>query len=339
MRFGLGPLTIDQSYTDKKLTDIYEEALEHSAVAEWWGLDSVWADERYFTSSNANSSSTVLGAALAQRTRFVRVGMVTTLGLVNPLYVAEEVACIDNIGTGRSIVTARVPTAGECRAWNVERSIDRVADDIAILRKAWGANPFNHSSAFHKIPMENPIHVEARGLDRISVQPKPAQLELPLWLTGDVEAARLADELGVPFVGPAGYSLAELRPMYQSRRRRTLVTPLIREVFIAETDEQAYELAAEPVSALYRSYTESSAAGRFEDLVADRFVMGSPETCIRQLYRYQEELGVDYVIARLCYHSMHHAETVAAIQLFGQGVVPEFRMFGLPEEIRTLSRH
>ena len=71
-------------------------------------------------------------------------------------------------------------------------------------------------------------------------------------------------------------------------------------------------------------------------MVKDRFVIGNPDTCIEQLYRYQNELGVNYVVARLAYHDMHPGETAKAIQLFGQGVVPEFRMFGMPDEIRKV---
>jgi alkanesulfonate monooxygenase SsuD/methylene tetrahydromethanopterin reductase-like flavin-dependent oxidoreductase (luciferase family) len=337
MRFGLGPLTIDQSSPGKKLVDVHEEALEHAAAAEWWGLDSVWADEDYFAEHNPNSSSSVVAAALAERTEFMRVGIMPVLGLVNPLYIAEEVACIDNISAGRSIVAAQVPSERACAAWGVEHSLDRTADDIEILRKAWSPNPFSHASRFHKIPMQNPVHVQAHGLDRISVQPNPAQLEVPLWVTGGEDAATVAAQVGAPFMGSAGYTLDELRPWYEKQAGGTGIAPLSREIFIAATDEAAWELAEGPVTALYKAYSRLDTTQPFEQLVRDRFVIGGPETCIEQLYRYQNELGVDYVLGRLSYHAMHHAETIAAIRYFGQAVIPEFRMFGLPAEIRKVA--
>ena len=118
MRFGFGPLTLespvgwrcvgcsrpaDGSCCGKKQVDVFEEGLEQAVTAEWWGFDSVWAGEANFSKVGFNSSSPVVAAGIAQRTEFVRVGVMPTLGLVNAIYLAEEVACIDNIAAGRSM--------------------------------------------------------------------------------------------------------------------------------------------------------------------------------------------------------------------------------------------
>lgn len=339
MRFGLGPLTIESVGSKKNQVDVYEEALEQAVTAEWWGFDSVWAGERHFTPDSFNSSSSVIGAALAQRTEFLRVGVMPVLGLVNAMYLAEEVACIDNIGAGRTIVAAQVPTPTEARGWHGGDSVDRMVDDIEVLRKSWGPNPFSHHSEFHTIPMENEVHVQAHGLDQISVQPKPAQLEVPLWISGETTAAQVARQLGIPYFAPAHLALPELRDLYEGTQRPDHVVPLAREVFIAPTTERAYELAADSVAALYRRFERAGLVDEWDsldDLARDRFIIGDPESCIEQLYRYQNELGVDYVVARIAYNEVHHGETAKAIQLFGQAVVPEFRMYGLPNEIRKV---
>ena len=355
MRFGFGPLTLespvgwrcvgcsrpaDGSCCGKKQVDVFEEGLEQAVTAEWWGFDSVWAGEANFSKVGFNSSSPVVAAGIAQRTEFVRVGVMPTLGLVNAIYLAEEVACIDNIAAGRAIVAAQVPSAEVARGWGGSNSAERIIDDIAVLRKAGGPNPFSHKSEFHTIPMENEIHVEARGLDKISIQPKPAQLEMPLWLTGDAAAASIARQVGVPYLGAAQLTLDELRPLYEGvPTDGSVIVPLSREVFIAPTTERAYELAANAIAGLYEAFRKDgtySGPSNFDEMVKDRFVIGNPDTCIEQLYRYQNELGVNYVVARLAYHDMHPGETAKAIQLFGQGVVPEFRMFGMPDEIRKV---
>lgn len=339
MRFGLGPLTIEPA-GDKKHVDVYEEALEQAVLAEWWGFDSVWVDERNFTASSFNSSSSVLAAAIAQRTDFVRVGMMPILGLVNAIYVAEEAACVDNIANGRVMVAGQVPSDLVARGWGGSNSAERISDDVAVLRKSWGPNPFSHHSEFHTIPGEIEAHTVAHGLHMISVQPKPAQLDMPLWIAGSGVAADIARAEGVPFFGPAHLTLDELRPFYADRGARPgEIVPLAREVYIAPTTEGAYELAAPAIQGLYTALAETGVlveGDTFQEMVADRFVIGDPETCIEQLYRYQNELGVNYVVARIAYHAMHAGQTAKAIQLFGQGVVPEFRMFGLPDEIRRV---
>ena len=257
MRFGLGPMTMESvqgwrcsgcrkpegGCCGRKQVDIYEEVLEHAVTAEWWGFDSVWVDERHFTPDSFNSSASVVAAGLSQRTDYVRIGMMPVLGLVNSIYVAEEVACIDNINAGRTIVAGQVPNDETVRGWagsGASNSVERIIDDIAVMRKSWGPNPFSHHTEFHNIPMENEIHIEARGIDRISVQPKPAQLEMPLWMTGGADAAEVARRASLPFMAPAHLSVEQLRPLYQGLNPTfEHIVPLIRDVFIAPTTEEA----------------------------------------------------------------------------------------------------
>lgn len=339
MRFGLGPLTIEAA-AGKNHVDVYEEALEQAVIAEWWGFDSVWVDERNFTATSFNASSSVVAAALAHRTNYLRIGTMPILGLVNAIYVAEEVACIDNIANGRVIVAGQVASDEVARGWGGQNSVERIRDDVAVLRKSWGPDPFNHHSEFHTIPGELEAHTVAAGLHSISVQPKPAQLDVPLWLAGGAVAATAAAAEGLPHFGPAHLSLEELRPLYEGRAHRPgEVVPLAREVFVAPTTAEAVELARPALDSLYQQFAASGevqAYTTFEDFAADRFVIGDPDTCIEQLYRYQAELGINYVVARLAYHTMHAGQTAKSIQLFGQGVVPEFRMYGLPDEIRKV---
>jgi len=168
MRFGLGPLTIEPA-GGKNHVDVYEEALEQAVIAEWWGFDSVWVGEHNFTPDSFNSSSSVIAAAVAQRTTFVRVGMMPTLGLVNAMYVAEEAACVDNISNGRVIVAGQVASDAVARGWGGQNSVERIVDDVAVLRASWGPNPFSHHSDFHTIPGEIDVHVQAGSVGDAAV--------------------------------------------------------------------------------------------------------------------------------------------------------------------------
>jgi len=323
--------------------DIYEEVLEYATTAEWWGFDSVWVDERYFTPDSFNSSASVVAAGLSQRTDYIRIGMMPVLGLVNAIYVAEEAACVDNINAGRTIVAGQVPDDETVRGWagsGAANSVARIIDDVAVLRKSWGPNPFSHHSEFHNIPMNSEVHVEARGLDRISVQPKPAQLDMPLWMAGGAVAAEVARTLGLPFMAPAHLSLGQLKPLYEGLNSTyERIVPLVRDVYVAPTNAEAERLASGAIRDLYSAQIRAGLEltnSQFDDLVRQTIIVGDPDTCIERLYAYERELGVNYVIARLAYHNMHPGDTARAIQLFGQGVVPEFRMFGLPDEIRKV---
>lgn len=213
-------------------------------------------------------------------------------------------------------------------------------DDIAVMRKSWGPNPFSHHTEFHNIPMNNEIHIEARGIDRISVQPKPAQLEMPLWMTGGADAAEVARNASLPFMAPAHLSVEQLRPLYEGLNPTfEHIVPLIRDVFIAPTTEEAQRLAGGAIRDLYNAQMRAGldlTSADFDKLVKDTIIIGDPDECIKRLYVYERELGVNYTVARLVYHNMHPGDSARAIQLFGQGVVPEFRMYDLPEQIRKV---
>src|SRR5687768_11992258 len=94
MKFGLGPFPADDAAA-------YQDLLAHAVQAEEEGFDSVWVDEgRQFS----GGSPFPLAAAIAHRTRAVRVAVRPTVGLVHPLYQAEDAAALDNIAGGRLLL-------------------------------------------------------------------------------------------------------------------------------------------------------------------------------------------------------------------------------------------
>src|SRR5262249_54659524 len=73
------------------------------ACSEELGFDSVWANEHHFDPYGGIIPSTpIMLAALAQRTRRVRLGTsVVVLPLHNPVEVAEQLAMVDLMSQGR----------------------------------------------------------------------------------------------------------------------------------------------------------------------------------------------------------------------------------------------
>ncbi len=65
-----------------------------------------------------------------------------------------------------------------------------------------------------------------------------------------------------------------------------------------------------------------------DHLAHDRLILGEPETCIRELHRWQEATGADYFLLRLRHaHSggPAHTHILDAIKLFGDRVLPYCR--------------
>lgn len=60
----------------------------------------------------------------------------------------------------------------------------------------------------------------------------------------------------------------------------------------------------------------------FEDLVNDRFVIGSPEDCWNQLKPYIEEMGVTHFVFRTHFLGMPLSNALASMRLMSEELLP-----------------
>ncbi len=108
-----------------------------------------------------------------------------TLGLEHPVLIAEEIAVLDNVNNGRTIVLADTGHLDEAAA----------EDEVAVLRESLASRPIQHAGPVWKVPAGLPANPQAPG--SISVTPKPPQLEVPFWVTGAVAPA-VAERQRIP---------------------------------------------------------------------------------------------------------------------------------------------
>jgi hypothetical protein len=107
------------------------------------------------------------------------------LGLEHPITVAEDLSILDNVCNGRTV--ALVDTG--------ELSEEDAGDELLVLREALSCRPVQHDGPRWRVPARIPTN--ETGTDSIMVTPKPAQIEVPVWLTGR-EAAALSQSTGLP---------------------------------------------------------------------------------------------------------------------------------------------
>jgi alkanesulfonate monooxygenase SsuD/methylene tetrahydromethanopterin reductase-like flavin-dependent oxidoreductase (luciferase family) len=152
---------------------------EMSRLAEAHGLFGVMA-------GTGDPLTAIVAAVYASTaTQFVRVVTRVKLGLEHPVTIAEELSILDNVNNGRSVVL--VDTG--------ELDQEQAADEVAVLREALSSRPIQHEGPKWKVPAGLPANPAAPS--SISVVPKPAQLEVPFWLTGGAARA-LAGSSGLP---------------------------------------------------------------------------------------------------------------------------------------------
>ena len=135
---------------------------------------------------------TAVNAAIyaSTATEFVRVVTRVRLGLEHPVTIAEELSILDNVNNGRTIVLADTG----------ELTPEFAADEIAVLREALSSRPIQHEGPAWKVPAGLPANATAPA--SISVTPKPAQLEVPFWVTG-VAAEEVGAAGGLPVLARA----------------------------------------------------------------------------------------------------------------------------------------
>ena len=115
----------------------------------------------------------------------------------------------------------------------------------------------------------------------------------------------------------------------------------LREAWVAETTEQAereygphvmeshlfyYRLGGyNPAMEPWMSRVTSSSDVTLDILKQDRFIIGSPADCIRQIEQLQRQTGIDYLVLRFRHPSgPDHDRVRRAIRLFGEQVIPHF---------------
>jgi alkanesulfonate monooxygenase SsuD/methylene tetrahydromethanopterin reductase-like flavin-dependent oxidoreductase (luciferase family) len=155
-------------------SDHYARTLELIEGAEAAGAGSVWLTEHHMFEDGYLPQPMVMAAAIAARTRHVRIGTAVLLApLRSPLHLAEEAALVDLISGGRlelGLGTGYLRNEFEAFGVNYEDRFAALERCVHELRDAWTGG---------------------------RVTPPPAQADLPLWcgFSGPL-GARRAGRLG-----------------------------------------------------------------------------------------------------------------------------------------------
>src|SRR5271169_4155003 len=147
--------------------EAFRQSFEQVDAAEQWGLDAMWLAELHFAPDRSVlASPLILAAAIAQRTRRMKIGTaVQVLPLCHPLRLAEEVATVDQISDGRLIFgVGRSGVARTYEAYGVPyaESRERFVEVLDIVQKAWTQEKVSYQGKYHRF-------------EDVAVVPKPYQ--------------------------------------------------------------------------------------------------------------------------------------------------------------------
>ncbi len=178
-------------------------------LCEAGGIDSLWQSDRIISREPVLETMTVM-AALAGRTRKMKFGMnVLSVALRDPVLVAKQCATIDMLSGGRLLPAFGIgsPTGLEWAAMNIDTKTRgaRTDEGLEIIRRLWAEDEVTFDGRFYK-------------LDKATINPKPVQADLPLWIGGSSEAAiKRTARIGTGWQA-AAETPAEIAPLVQAIR-------------------------------------------------------------------------------------------------------------------------
>jgi len=319
--------------------------------AERLGLDAMWLAELHFNPERSVlSSQLMLAAAIAQRTKTMKIGTaVTVLPLCHPLRLAEEIATIDHLASGRLIFgVGRSGFAHTYRTYGVDygESRERFAETLAIVKRAFTEERFSHKGKYFTY-------------DNVRLSPRPVQQPWP-----EIRVAAASpdtyEEMGTMghaiFVAARTGNLSELGPMvktYQAAWKAAghpgkggvfLRVP----VYVADTEEAAREEPRESILHLLRTIGSRLAESakldsaraiekrgergakmvsiEYDEVLRERMIVGTPPQVVDRLKQVQEELGLDGILAELNPGSLiPHPQVMRALRLLCEQVITAFK--------------
>jgi alkanesulfonate monooxygenase SsuD/methylene tetrahydromethanopterin reductase-like flavin-dependent oxidoreductase (luciferase family) len=184
----------------------YGAALDMAEYADKHGFTAVSGEEHHLAATSWLPSPLILAAAIAGRTRRVRISInALIVPLYDPVRLAEDIAVLDNLSQGRfSFVAgmgyrpAEYVAAG--KDWSQRAAL--MDHGLSVLLKAWGDEPFEYDGAL------------------INVTPKPHTRPHPIVFVGGMTAAaaRRAARFGLPFSPPM--AMPELEAVYRQELRK-----------------------------------------------------------------------------------------------------------------------
>lgn len=331
MEFGF-TVTIQQP-PDGDPRENFELTERLAGAVSDYGFDSLWKGQ-HFLSNLINFQPVPLLGRLSGTHPDFTYGNIVLLPLDHPVRTAEYAANLDVLTNGNYICGVALGYRDvEFDSLGIPKNerVGRLVEGIEILRKLWTEESVTYDGEYF-------------ALEDVSISAKPVQEGgPPIWIAANVDAAvRRAARIGDAwFINPHTRmeKVEQQIEMYNDELEshgkdpESVTLPLYREALVAEDTDEAIKAAAPHLSEKYNEYVDwgqseamgdsGDLTGEFEELLEDRFLLGSPERVRKQVERY-ESLGVDHLVLRMYWPGMKEETCLKSIRLFGEEIIPTF---------------
>jgi len=346
MDFGYFTLSDNHYENNPRTANAFvADILEEAVLADALGYRSAWIGEHHFNSLGVLSCPELVLAAVAARTRRIRLSpAITVLPLHHPIHVAEQWATLDLLSGGRvDFAAGRGYDGREYLPFGVSFADNQglFEEGMEIVRRLWAAETrISHRGRHYRF-------------EDVAITPKPVQTPLPAYVASfsrpSIElAARLGCGLAVaPFAAAISYGgLRQVADLYRETCARAGTMPgrLVCSYFTHFADDAAAEREArarqiryyrecvipafpgDPKTAppSYRYFVDMVdrlSKVRPEDLTENSVLLGSPAQIADVLGRVAAA-GFDEVILYFNVGMKPHAQVKEEMARFVEQVMP-----------------
>ena len=350
----IGMLHLFENPVGKTEHQIIKEQMELMYEAESLGFDSVWPAEHHFTEYGYCASPQVSLAAVAARTKRIRLGTgVVVLPFHNPIRVAEDFAFLDLMSDGRvDLGVGRGYQPTEYRGFGIgeKQAISREIFDegIELIRRCWTEERVTFRGK----------HYQA---DDLMVRPKPLQKpHPPIYMAClSPDTFKLAGKHGFDVLMSGAFGLSPEGAKqgiadYRSARKAAGLDPkagkvaLLLKVYVGDTMDGAFKDYSGPVTWYYRTvakylappsgeaaiksyemYAKSrhtAETSKFEELAASPLmVCGDVDFAVEKLSRVTKEYGFDELLCWTRIGGLENPKVLRSMELMSGRVMPRVR--------------
>ena len=366
------------NWKKKPYKQILDAARDIAVYCDKKNWDSIWFTEHHFNHEGMEAcpNPLMMCTDIAARTKQIRLGQAcNVITFWNPIRLAEDIAALDHLSNGRvEVGIGRGVYGREAIHMNVEADLKDQAknkrlfqETLAIMKKAWTEEFFDHKGEFYTYPSPNFVwqhdmsppnadfvDLETNKIKKISVIPQPHQRpHPPIWQvvdsTGSIEWAAKNGINCIMWI-PTVKTLKKRFEIYKNAKSESEKRDvpmgegirLVRDMFVAETMEEAKRLAGKHMVDYMRWVCHWRGLGNHADpgeelpetknkldllnydfLHKRNMLFGTPDYIIEKIKELQSELNLKNLLVWSNFPGVKHEDAMKSIKLFNEEVIPK----------------
>jgi alkanesulfonate monooxygenase SsuD/methylene tetrahydromethanopterin reductase-like flavin-dependent oxidoreductase (luciferase family) len=318
--------------------ELYRAMLDQTIRAEELGYDHVWLTEHHFTEDGYNPSLLPTAAAIATRTSRIRIGtFILLLPFQQPVRAAEDAICVDiwsdgrfDLGVGQGYSYKEFDALCMPRK---ERSA-RLREGVDLIQRLWTEEKVTFDGKFTQV---KDMRLEPRCVQ---------QPTIPMWIGARAEkATRRVAQMGCHLMAtlgpdPAPWYIDELKAA--GRNPADFHIAQLRMVYVADTEDQAWEDAQAHIFSMMEFYgeilTEANDAPGDKDIwhytkpeelrnsaFADAVMIGTPDQVNKKMEKFCQEFQCTHFIMSTQLPGLDPKKATRSLEMFAKEVMPNFQ--------------